>query len=96
MPVAMSYELQIPAGIFEDMQAYVKYRQPPGSFLEAVLTNDLKGAVSRADPECGAALYQIVQWFYWEAPGNCWGSEERVKAWLRGSESKPWSAPPDP
>jgi len=75
-------DLRIPPLILESMQAYVEHKQPVGSFLEAVLTNNLKEAVARADPECEAALGDIVMWFYWEAPSTCWGSVEKVRAWL--------------
>lgn len=59
---------------------------PPGSFLSAVIANDLKDACGRADDINRAALWQIVAWFYNEAPTGCWGSEDALKSW-RGLNS---------
>jgi len=29
-----------------------------------------------------AALFEIVSWFYNEAPAQCWGSKERYVSWM--------------
>jgi hypothetical protein len=47
-----------------------------------VLCNDLRSAVGRADDGNRAALADIVMFLHWEVPGRCWGSSERVAAWL--------------
>ncbi len=39
----------IPALTMETIDRYVKYGLRPGSFVDAVLTNDLMAAVGRAD-----------------------------------------------
>lgn len=54
---------------------------PPGSFLSAVIRNDLKDACGRADDENRRALWQIVAWFYNEAPVGSWGSPDALKSW---------------
>ena len=46
-----------------------------GEFLSAVVRNDLRGAVIRADPENLAALRSLVLWVHNEIPG------ERLTAW---------------
>lgn len=55
---------------------------PVGDFLYAVLTNNLKDAFGRADGDNKQDLEEIVRYCYWEIPANCWGSEEKVEAWL--------------
>ena len=53
-----------------------------GSFLMAVLRNDLKDAVNRADPGMFASLKEIVMYCWWEIPSPCWGSPKAVHQWL--------------
>ena len=61
---------------------YAERRMPPGSFVEAVLCNNLKEALGRADDDNLRDIYEIVKYCYWEIPANCWGSPQKVKAWL--------------
>ena len=65
---------------------YIEQRIPPGGCLRAILANDLREAVGRADPDTEAALGHIVTWLYNYAPGSCWGSSEKVDAWLRAEK----------
>ena len=53
-----------------------------GHFLMAVLSNDLRVAVARADPDNRKRLAQIVCYCHNEIPSCCWGSKEKVEAWL--------------
>ena len=48
-----------------------------------MLKNNLSAAVSHGDRENIAALQVIVLYAYNEMPGDCWGSPERVAAWLQ-------------
>lgn len=52
-----------------------------GSFLRALLTNDLRGAVLHADPENLDKLADIVRWVYAEVPGVAYGTTERLIEW---------------
>ena len=61
---------------------YAERRIPPGSFVEAVLCNNLIEALGRADDDNLRDIYEIVKYCYWKIPGNCWGSPQKVKAWL--------------
>lgn len=54
----------------------------PGGFLQAVLINDLKGAVTRGEPSSRAGLLQLVGWLIAEAPPMCWGSEGAYVDWV--------------
>ena len=53
----------------------------PGSFLMAVICNNLKEAFARADDDNRRDLFHIVGWFYNEAPMPCWGSVSRARNW---------------
>ena len=64
------------------IQRYVVDRLPPGDFLTAVICNDLKEAVGRADDDNLANLVAFVSYFYNEAPSSCWGSKAKMDAWL--------------
>ncbi len=83
--------MSAPPHILDGIRQYVEHRIPPGGFVNAVLENDLKEAFARADNESLAGMFGIVSFCYNEIPGTCWGSPERVKAWLAGGE-----APADP
>jgi hypothetical protein len=68
---------------------YFEKGRPPGSFLAAVLANDLVGAVGQADDINKYRLADYVQWLYWEAPGRpCgWGSYEAVREWVQAAQA---------
>ena len=56
----------------------------PGSFLQAVLENDLVGAVGKADDENVTLLWHYVNMLYNAFPARglgCWGSPEAVQDW---------------
>lgn len=72
----------IPERMQEALKRYVLESVKPGDFLSAVLSNNLHGAVSRADSENLPLLPLYVRWLYNVAPSDCWGSSENVKAWL--------------
>ena len=52
-----------------------------GSFIQAVLSNNLVDAVGRADDENLVALPAIVAYVYNELPSGSWGSPSKVKSW---------------
>lgn len=72
----------LPLHMQDGARAYVEHGQPPGDFLAAVLANDLVEAYSRADSENTLAMRRWAGWLYEEAPRGCWGSTEKVKAWI--------------
>ncbi len=65
------------------MQRYIERGFPPGSFLEAVLSNDMMGALGRADAENRAALHDYGVFLYSYAPGGCHGSPDKVRDWIK-------------
>lgn len=61
---------------------YLTENIAPGSFLTALLSNDLRESVARADSNNARCLKEWVQFLYCECPSNSWGSPEKVKQWL--------------
>lgn len=61
---------------------YVEFGIPPGSFGIALLTNDLTGAVMRADMTNKGMIPAHMMWIWENLPLECWGDEEKVKAWM--------------
>ena len=70
--------------IKEAIDKYAKEGYPVGGFLTAVLENKLREAFARADVDNLRDMHEIVKYCWWEIPGNCWGSEEKVREWLEG------------
>ncbi len=70
----------------DSIQRYVKDYIRTGDFLYAILTNNLFEAVGRADDENRQTLPEICCYIYNEIPSDCWGSKEKVKAWLERRE----------
>jgi hypothetical protein len=73
----------IPTHTQEALVNYIERGYEPGSFLYCVLSNDLLGAVSRADALNLPALKDIAQFVDAELPSNCRGSEAIVIRFLQ-------------
>ena len=73
----------IPAYMGEGLMRYIEHGIEPGSFLMAVLNNDLAEAIGRADERNMANLPAYVSYLWNEAPSTCWGSSEKVTAWIK-------------
>ena len=85
MSITDSYEFRgftIPNYMMAGIRRYIKKGIPPGDFLRAVICNDLTDAVSRADDVNLYNLPAYAGYFYNEAPGNCWGSREKMEKWI--------------
>jgi len=76
----------IPTAVQVGLDRYVQAKIRPGGFLYAVLTNDLFGALHRADNESRYHLDEIVRHIWHQLPGECWGSVAKVEAWLDTKE----------
>ncbi len=68
--------------IIESIRRYADDHCPTGGFLRAVLQNDLKEAIFRADDDNILVLPEIIRYCYNEIPHCCWGSSEKVRAWM--------------
>jgi hypothetical protein len=65
----------------EAIDRWVTDACPMGGFITAVLENDLRGAIGRADEDAFHNIKDIVRYLWNEVPAPCWGSKEKVKAW---------------
>ena len=72
----------IPDHMMDGLTRYIESGIPPGHFLRAVIINDLKEAVGRADDENVKILPAYVGYLYNEAPAGCWGSQEAFDHWV--------------
>jgi hypothetical protein len=63
------------------VQRYVEKGIMPGGFLTALFSNDLKGAVQKADGFNREHLVDWVRWCYNEMPATAWGSVAAVRDW---------------
>ena len=72
----------------EALLRYLRGHVPTGSFLEAVISNDLREACGRADDRNMWQLPIIVAYLYNEAPSAAWGSRDRYKDWLLAREEE--------
>ena len=77
---------RIPDGMVEGLELYINHRIKPGSFMTAVLANDLIEAVGKADHRNIKNIPAYVYFFYNYAPPECFGSYEKVNAWLEGGK----------
>lgn len=77
---SVRYDL-LPSHIRRGVQCYIEEGRIPGGFLRAVISNNLSESFARADEVNRERLYDIVSFFYNEAPGESWGSVEKMKAW---------------
>lgn len=80
MPSHIDYS-GLPSHIQGGARRYVEQGIPPGSFLTAIITNDLLEACGRADDINRERIFDIVKWFYNEAPTGCWKSAENMRQW---------------
>lgn len=82
----MNYKIKydnLPPHIQGGVQRYIEHGTPPGDFLTAVICNDLKESFGRADEENIRRMFDIVSFFYNQAPAGCWGSEKRMMRWIK-------------
>ena len=72
---------KIPLRMHEGISRWITDGIKPGSFLHAVLRNDLIDAVNFADEENRPLLREYTLFLYNYAPMGCWGAEHRVRHW---------------
>lgn len=65
------------------LERYLNHGIMPGSFMTAVLENDLPMACGRADTGNKRNLHNIVGYIYNHLPSNSWGSKEKVQDFLK-------------
>lgn len=73
----------IPSHMRGGILRFFNDRIPPGHFLSAVINNDLREAVSRADDTNKHCLPNYIEWLYSHAPAGSWGHGDAVRDWLK-------------
>jgi len=88
MAAALENHYKVPAHLVPGLVRYLHDRIEPGSFLGAVLRNDLRGAVRRmATLESMDALHALVLFLDNEVSQRSYGSPEKVAKWLSHTEN---------
>ncbi len=85
----LNYE-SMPASLRPGTKLYVEKGILPGSFLRAVISNNLKESFAQADEINQMRMFEIVKWWYQEAPSPCWGSEEKMNTWHENGGLLEW------
>ena len=71
----------VPDYMHEGIVEYILTGRPTGHYLEAVMSNDLFGAVARADIPNQRTLVDLVRWLVNHAPAGCFGSPTAYARW---------------
>ena len=85
MKSPLGYEFRghtIPDATAEGLMRYLDHHVRPGSFLSAVICNDLRESLGCADDENASSLQALVAFLYNEVLTVAWGSPEKFQAWL--------------
>jgi hypothetical protein len=77
----------LPEHMHEGIIAYLRYGRPCGDFLRAVLCNDARDAMRRADEANAAALGNWFLFLIRYAPMIAWGSQEHYDGWLEAGRA---------
>lgn len=73
---------RLPQHMQEGMRAYVERGQVPGSFLRAVLENNLYQAFVQADDINRRCMVDYAAFLESGLPAAAWGSAKEVDAWI--------------
>lgn len=71
----------IPEYTKQAIDRFVSHGTPAGSFVMAVLENNLSQAFARADDNNAANMMDIVRYVFNEIPSPAWGSVDKVNRW---------------
>lgn len=74
---------KLPEHMRDGVENYIEHGTKPGDFLLAIFSNRFVSALKRADDINTKALDRWATFLYNDAPGDCWGSTAKVKAWIK-------------
>lgn len=69
------------------LERYLNHGIMPGSFMTAVLENNLVEAFGRADIHNSSNLKNIVGYIYNHLPSNSWGSPSKVTDYIKSLDN---------
>lgn len=78
----------VPEHARESLDNYFVRGYKPGSFMEAVICNDLFNAVCRADSTNRSHLHNIIMWMINNAPPAAYGNPIAYKNWLNDTDKQ--------
>lgn len=84
----VSYGKYIPMRMMDGIFRWVNEGILPGDFLQAVIKNDLFGAVAGADDENQFNLLAYIHFFHNNTPGDCFGSSKKMLAWRKAHNKR--------
>lgn len=73
----------IPRHMRTALADYLAYGHPTGDFLKALLSNDLYGALHRADLENRMRLPNYIDYLTQHADPRAYGTHERYDTWVK-------------
>jgi hypothetical protein len=73
---------RIPENLRGGLRRYLDAHIQPGHFLTAVLVNDLREAMGRADAVTRTGIFDVVSYLHNFAPSIAWGDAAAVKRWV--------------
>lgn len=82
----------IPTHCQDGMRRYIEHRILSGDFLYYVLSNNLVKAFEHADELNQIRMRDYAQFLHSQAPAACWGSREKIKAWIERADENPKSS----
>lgn len=78
----------IPRYMQNGLELYINHGVQPGSFLMAVLSNQLHEAYMYADDTNFRNIPAYVDFLHNHVSSNIWGSPEKIKAWVNKNETE--------
>ena len=72
----------------DGLRLYFEHGILPGSFMTAVLSNDLMDACGMADSTNRHNIFEWAAWLYNYAPSGSFGSREAVESWIKSRQPK--------
>lgn len=78
----------IPERMMAGIGRYVQFGTQPGHFLTALIKNDLRETINRADDSNILILPAYIGYFYNETDPRCWGSPAKMHAWMKSFKER--------
>lgn len=85
----------LPEHMQDGVTRYLEHGIEPGSFMLAVLRNDLVGAFGAADQVNASQMATWASWLYNDCPAGAWGSDAKVADWMAQQGFNGFAAEPD-
>jgi len=73
----------VPENLHHGLALWLTHGIRPGSFLCAVLRNDLRESFAQADLSSRFAMFDLVCALHSDMPGGAWGSADAMAHWTK-------------